>query len=137
MNIKEKMSNEWTKENTIEPIKVTVNSAENLEQDDKEELTAWLDENYGKIQKLVEAVDDEIDLKMTISIKYIQNKTLWMTDNTLINYCYERGELPDEKMIYKATVIAKFLKSLEQFLEPEDLNKITDFLSKPVTEPES
>ena len=134
MNTQEKLTNEWTKKNTIEPIKAEINSVENLKRADKEEMFEWLSENYDKIQQLLDEVDDEIDLKMSLAVNYIQTKSQWIIANTFINYSYMRGVEPEARLIYRATTFSKFLKMLEQFIDPDDLKNITDFLSKPVSE---
>lgn len=69
---------------------------------------------------------------MVVAVRFIELKSHWILLNTQINYkLVSKGEV-DMSLAYRASLISQLLEALEHLIEPEDIDRIIDFLSEPL-----
>ena len=112
----------------------------------REGLSSWPDatkelldeaiEYVSDIQRrfitLAETVDSEEELPNTLAINYIELKSHWIALNTKINYSMFKTGSCDSLDPLKATAVSQLLAAIEEFLSPDEIGTITDFLAEPV-----
>ncbi|MEM1125586.1 MAG: hypothetical protein AAGI71_02965 [Bacteroidota bacterium] len=80
-------------------------------------------------------IEDEDELPTTAALEYIQLKSRWYRLNTQMNYqLFKQGEAsPDVQ--YQGTLVSQLLAEIEPFIDPQDVSRITQFLTDPIIVP--
>jgi hypothetical protein len=98
----------------------------------KNALKREMHEQREAFLSLLKDVDDPETLDMVSAIEYVEVKSRWIRYNTQLQFqAVFKGEASMELMC-RAALTTSFLICLEPLLQPEDLEKITDFLSQPI-----
>ncbi|MFB6354912.1 MAG: hypothetical protein ABEJ65_00140 [bacterium] len=109
----------------------TINSMiEDPEQ--KEKLFDWVNEYRNQFLEMTEDVQDEDEIRTTLVLRYIEIKCHWIMLNTHMQYQAVNTGDPDEEIMVKGSLISQLLERLEQFLDDDDVEQITGFLTKPM-----
>lgn len=84
------------------------------------------------LRAIIAEVDDPTDVAMALAIQYVELKSRWIGLNTKINYeTFRKGHAQTRDML-RAAATSNFLGHLENVLEPDDIDKITEFLAEPI-----
>lgn len=97
-----------------------------------EEAIAWFRHVRDDMVAVLREVEDDDQAKETLAINYIEVKSRWIAINTKINYQNFRLGSCDPIDAFRGTAISMMLVELEQVLDPDDIEKITEFLAQPV-----
>jgi predicted kinase len=104
------------------------------EESRREALLEWIKSHRDEFVELLEVVSDEEEIHKALLIKYVAAKSDWKLLNTHMQYkMVETGE-QDPELMAKGSLISNLLETLEEFLEPSEIDQITDFLSRPINE---
>ncbi len=106
--------------------------------DSKEQIISdtldWISALQGDLIALVKQIGDSEDVEMTIAVQYVELKSRWIAFNTKMNYSLFRGTHPHVSDMCRATAVSTLLQHIEQLLRPSDIDHITDFLARPISE---
>lgn len=95
---------------------------------------AWVEALRGDLIALVRQIGDGEDVEMAVAVQYVEMKSRWIAFNTKMNYTMFRGTPPNVSDMCRATAVSTLLQHVEHLLRPEDIDKITDFLARPISE---
>jgi hypothetical protein len=97
-----------------------------------DDAVRWIDELRRDIVTLVKQVPDPEDVAMAVAIQYVELKSRWIAFNTKMNYeRFRKGDC-DRLDMCKGACASTLLAHLEELLQSEDIDKITDFLAAPL-----
>jgi hypothetical protein len=85
-----------------------------------------------RMGNLIETVDDAEEIATLIAINYIELKTRWIALNTRINYSLFKHGSCETSDALNASAVSGLIGHLENMLSNEDIETITDFLSRPL-----
>jgi hypothetical protein len=103
----------------------------------EEQRAAIFDWTMAMRDQFLEAsrdIDDPETLDMVLAVRYIEMKSHWILLNTQINYGLASKGEADMNLAYRASLISQLLEALELLIEPEDIDRIIDFLSEPLSD---
>ena len=118
-------------------LKATANQAEDLSEEQREELFSMVDQRRKAFEDSVLNVDEEDDLHYMFAVMYIELKSSWILMNNQINYGMIKSGECDMVTMYRATLVSQLLYELEPMLRQDDVSKITDFLAEPMEKADS
>lgn len=113
----------------------------------QETLNEWTDAGPGQAQAVLERmvilrdefvqasrdIDDPETLDMVAAIRYIGLKSHWIMLNTQVNYIMAFKGETDMALAYQASLVSQLLEVLERLIDEQDVTRIIEFLSQPVT----
>jgi len=82
-------------------------------------------------------IDDPETLDMVAAIRYIEMKSHWIMLNTQVNYITVFKGETDLGIAYQASLVSQLLEALEKLIDEQDVHRIIEFLSEPLTLRES
>lgn len=92
----------------------------------------WLETIRRELIDVLDHVDDPADAAMAVAIQYVELKSRWIGLNTKMNYAmFRTGQCRVEDQL-RAGAVTHLLTVLEPCIDPEDVNKIREFLAKPL-----
>lgn len=94
----------------------------------------WIEALQSDFIALVNQIGEGEDVEMAIAVQYVELKSRWIAFNTKMNYTMFRGTLPHVSDMCRATSVSTFLQHVEELLKPEDIDHITEFLARPISE---
>ncbi len=99
---------------------------------DRSDLAQWImDVRANFLSHLDDVGDDSEELLISVALGFIEMKSQWQMLNTQINYqVFRKGEA-NTYMTYKSSLLSVLVDAIGQFLTPEDLEKIQEFLLNP------
>jgi hypothetical protein len=90
-----------------------------------------MDVRANFLSHLDDVGDDSEELLISVALGFIEMKSQWQMLNTQINYqVFRKGEA-NTYMTYKSSLLSVLVDAIGQFLTPEDLEKIQEFLLNP------
>ena len=98
-----------------------------------ERTMAWITAVRDGLVSELSTIADEDDLESTLAINYIELKSRWIAMNTQLNYQMFKHGTPSTEVMQRAFSTTFLLVQIEKVLGPEDIEKITDFLSEPIS----
>ena len=98
------------------------------------ETISWIQTLQGDLIALVQQVGGGDDVEMVLAIQYVELKSRWIAFNTKMNYTMFKGEQPDVSDMCRAVAVSSLLGHIESLLRPDDIDHITDFLARPISE---
>lgn len=102
------------------------------EEGQAEELLNWVKEYRDEFLDMTEDVQDPEEIRTSLILRYIEIKCHWMILNTQMQYqAVNTGEADPEIMV-KGSLISNLLEELEDFLDQEEVQQLTKFLSEPI-----
>lgn len=104
----------------------------NVPQATREEEFAWIHKLRDDFVKTLSDITDTEDMRMTLAIRYIELKCSWIQFNTTNNYCLMNTGEVDGRSVLKSCLLSHLLGNVETLLTPDEINQITDFLSRPI-----
>ncbi len=113
-------------------LKATADQAEDLSEEQREELFFKVDQRRKAFEDSVLNVDEEDDLHYMFAVMYIELKSSWILMNNQINYGMIKSGECDMVTMYRAALTSQLLYELEPMLRQTDVSKITDFLAEPM-----
>ncbi len=113
-------------------LKATADQAEDLSEEQREELFFKVDQRRKAFEDSVLNVDEEDDLHYMFAVMYIELKSSWILMNNQINYGMVKSGECDMVTMYSAALTSQLLYELEPMLRQTDVSKITDFLAEPM-----
>ncbi len=98
----------------------------------RSDLAQWImDVRANFLSHLDDVGDDSEELLISVALGFIEMKSQWQMLNTQINYqVFRKGEA-NTYMTYKSSLLSVLVDAIGQFLTPEDLEKIQEFLLNP------
>lgn len=126
-HVKESLTESNLEENWEEIVDSMIDDA-----DQKQELLSWVEGYRDEFLEMTEDVQDESEVKTSLILRYIEIKCHWMMLNTHMQYQAVNTGNPDEEIMVKGSLISGLLEKLEDFMDENDVEKITGFLSKPM-----
>lgn len=99
-----------------------------------ESSVEWLEALQSDLVALVSQVEGSEDIDMVLAIQYVEMKSRWIAFNTKMNYTMFKGEQPDVSDMCRASAVSSLLAHLESLLRQEDIDHITEFLARPISE---
>lgn len=97
-----------------------------------DEIVRWTGEIRDGLVTLVRAIEDPEEIETTLAINYVELKSKWIALNTKINYTVFRSGACDPVDALRASGVSTLLVTIEDILEQEDIEKITEFLAQPL-----
>lgn len=119
-------------QNLRDALKATADQAEDLSEDQREDLFLKVDQRRKAFEESVLNVDEEGDLHYMFAVMYIELKSSWILMNNQINYGMVKSGECDMVTMYSAALTSQLLYELEPMLRQTDVSKITDFLAEPM-----
>jgi len=98
----------------------------------KQELRATVEKHKRHLLNALKGVEDLDDLKLSVTLNYIELKSHWIMLNIKLNYQTMKDGMPDMFGMYHASLISSMVGALESILTPYDIQNITNFLAEPV-----
>lgn len=95
---------------------------------------SWIRYLQDELVRLIEEIGEGEDVEMALAIQYVEFKSRWIAFNTRMNYAMFKGVLPEVEDQCRAASLSAFLGHVEPLLNPEDIDRITDFLAQPLNE---
>ncbi len=99
-----------------------------------EETVAWIDRLRNELLQTASAVMDGEDLYMAVVANYIELKSRWIAINTQVNYQTVLQGAPDTVSMQRGWSVSRLLNELEPLIEMADIEKITEFLTSPISD---
>lgn len=93
---------------------------------------AWVAGIRADLVTLLKTIDEE-QAPETLAINYIEIKTRWIALNTKVNYQTFRTGGCEPEDAFRGSAISALLAQVETLLTADDIGKITEFLSQPIT----
>lgn len=128
--------------NCIDPQQTTPAIKEGLNQwpdaetlqDEINETIDWISDIARSIQDVFNQLDEADDEEVVTSaaIAYIDLKSRWIALNTKINYETVTSGVCVPKDAFRASSLSMLLNALEEQINQEDIDKITEFLAEPI-----
>jgi hypothetical protein len=82
---------------------------------------------------LLASIGDDEQIVETLAINYIELKTRWIALNTKTNYQLFRTGSSEPEVALRGFACSALLADVEALLSADDITKITEFLSTPVS----
>ncbi len=98
----------------------------------RKEAIAWVRNHRNFFVQALRDVNDPIDLRLTLALRYIELKSVWIQFNTTINYCLMNKGEADPRSLLCSSLISQLLISVESLLKPEEVEQISNFLNTPI-----
>ncbi len=95
-------------------------------------LREWIRGIRADLLRVVDDVEDDIEMVHLTAIRYIELKSHWMTLNTQINYRLVKSGIFDPELSMRASLTSGLLMLLERFVDTRDVDRITTFLAQPL-----
>lgn len=113
-------------------LRTSLDGAVSAEPMEIADAIAWIEGIRRDMVEVLSHIDDPTDLAMAAAIQYVELKSRWIGLNTKMNYAMFRSGscIPGDQI--RASVASALLASLEVALNPDDVNKITEFLAQPL-----
>lgn len=92
----------------------------------------WVQEIRQQLRDLIEEMGDSEDIDMALALAYIEFKSRWVALNTKMNYRLFHGNAQDPELMMQGTAISLLLATVEDALDAEDVDAITNFLAQPL-----
>lgn len=102
------------------------------DEDTAAELMDWIEEYRDEFLELTEDVQDPDEIRTSLILRYVEIKSHWMMLNTQMQYQAVNQGGADPEIMVKGSLISHLLEELEQFLDEEEVEKLTSFLSQPM-----
>lgn len=99
-----------------------------------ESTIEWVRTLQRDLYALVNKVGGGEDVDMVLAIQYVEMKSRWIAFNTKMNYTMFKGELPDVSDMCRAASVSALLGHIESLLKQDDVEHITEFLARPISE---
>lgn len=96
------------------------------------DLMNWVEEYRDEFLELTEDVQDPDEIRTSLILRYVEIKSHWMMLNTQMQYQAVNTGGAEPEIMVKGSLISHLLEELEQFLDEEEVEKLTDFLSQPM-----
>lgn len=97
-----------------------------------DELTDWIKEYRDNTIEFIEDVEDPEEIHTATVLRYIEAKSHWMILNTHMQYQAVKTGGPDEAIMARGSLMSDFLERLEQHLDQDKIDSVTELLSRPV-----
>lgn len=133
MSLGDNIQAELQKDELTENWREIINGVIDDEQS-REELLNWIEDFRDEFIELTEIVDDQEEVHEALVIRYIEAKCHWMNLNTHMQYKMVKTGEQDTKLMARGSLISNLLEELEQFLEPDEVKSLTNFLAQPIDE---
>lgn len=104
-----------------------------LEESQRLEISAEIQQIHSEFLALAEEVLDEEELRRALVLRYIELKSRWIMYNTRLQFRLLLTGESDDRLVYTASAISLFLEAMEQILTLSDVEFINQFLSEPVS----
>lgn len=97
-------------------------------------LMNWITDHRDKLVDLAEVVEDEHDVREALITYYIESKCDWMNLNTHMQYKMVNTGEQDNDLMVRGSLMSHLLEEMEELLDPEEVESLTQFLAKPMDE---
>ena len=97
----------------------------------KLELRAKIDKHKQHLLNALKGVEDDDDLKLSVTLHYIELKSHWIMLNIKLNYQTMKDGMPDMFSMYHASLVSAVVGVIEALLTEDDIRHITNFLAEP------
>jgi hypothetical protein len=114
--------------------KQTIESFTNGAPQDRLDLAEWIMGIRSRVIAHADDVEDEEELRISVALGYIELKSHWQMLNTQINYQVFRKGAADQYLLHKSSLLSVLVDKLSSLINPEDLQKIQEFLLNPTAE---
>jgi hypothetical protein len=98
-----------------------------------EQLRRWIEKERDEMLELVRSALDPVDLETSMMVRYIEMRSQWIRHNALSNYQLLRTGEPPIEVMFRGSLITSLIIAIEPFIDQEDLQKATEFLSQPLS----
>jgi hypothetical protein len=99
---------------------------------DVERVTKWISALRDDLVALINEINDEDEVKMTLAINYIEIKSRWIALNTKIAYQNFRLGKCDPVTALRGCATSSLLVLVEGLLTQGDIDQIAEFLAEPI-----
>jgi hypothetical protein len=83
-------------------------------------------------QAAIAEIDDEKDLALWVTLRFLEQKSKWIQWNLVLNYRVQNQSEIDQEFAFRASALSMILARIQPLLDPISLNWIDDVLSQPI-----
>ncbi len=131
MSIVDDVRKALSKDSLDESWKEAIDSM--IDEDNKaHELLDWVKEYRDEFLNMTEDVQDPDEIRTSLILRYIEIKCHWMILNTQMQYQAVNTGGADPEIMVKGSLISNLLEELENFLDQEEIERLTKFLTEPI-----